>query len=170
MKCCEEKQLQRGWQGESAEPPVPLPRGRCLLPRALPAPSTPAPEGLAGHSRGTYLPSRMPPENLCLVKMVLIQRMLSCSTPRGAHIVAASSSVSSRSLLLCLAALCNPCIRTRQQWGDFGPAVPALGVSSICTWGDLPDAPTQLLILSPNQAGAPQIQHRSTSGTGKHLP
>lgn len=150
---------------------------RCLCPGAdasshghclLPAPRLR--RGLAGHSRGTYLPSRMPPENLCLVKMVLIQRMLSCSTPRGAHIVAASSSVSSRSLFLCLAALCNPCIRTRQQWGDFGPAVPALGVSSICTCGDLPDAPTQLLLLSPNQAGAPQIQHRSTSGTGKHLP
>lgn len=48
-------------------------------------------------------------------------------------------------------------------------ALHPVGVPSICTCGDLPAVTTQLPILSPDQAGAPQMQHWSTSGTGKHL-
>lgn len=66
--------------------------------------------GLAGHSLGEHLhlPSQMPPENLCLVKMMLIQRMFSCRTLRGVHSVTVYSSVSSCSLFVYLAAFYIP--------------------------------------------------------------
>lgn len=93
MKCCEEKQLQQRWQSSSSAQLAPSAK-QPLLSSGWEWGKMPSPKGTACSRHYTsgeawpaippvkYLSLKVPPENLCLMKM-MIQRMFSCSSPRG---------------------------------------------------------------------------------------